>query len=602
MTGLVVCTIKGVKRLSAEESRDYTWVYLGKDLERRDVVASQLGDKELLCLCDRLHRTAERLRQPFLDFIADFGKRQTDSLGWWSSSCSWKDPEASDLFLLICYEHLGVQFIHEREESDNPLIVVIEDAWLFRQLEECFSGRPDVKFEGGLPLWPDYLRAILLGVAARGAWAFRLARNYLLQSWYWKRDQHLLLSGPLVAIYSYPHGRCLANEEGWVDPYLGDLKDLLEETGYSVCRFSPPEVSGFEKAIRRRRHYFRPLILYIALGEAFRAMFASWEMVWSPATNIAGRSVGWLLRREFCKDRWRSSHLLHRVFFDCMGRFLKVERPRLVVFPYENQPWERMLVLAAREQRVATLGYQHGAGLAHFMLSYFHGKGEAESAPIPDVIVTSGPYSHEVLAEGGTPASRLVMGGSLRFQYLLSCQHSVPLPTITNPLKVLVALPIEQAWAQHLLDALRRAFPDGGCTEGMEFLVKPHPMAPMAGRSLKWRATLAGGTFEQAVRACWIVIFTGTSTGAEALAMGRRIIRYRPELLIDLDVTAFLRGEAIVDCGDQDIRTKLLAVASQLTESGFREWPVNRGLDRIFAPTNDCTWIEIIDRLSRRCT
>lgn len=601
MISLVVCAVETLSRFSSQEMQDCAWVYLGKDLRRRERTAGRLGEKGLVPLGDRLHEVAEKLRQPFLDFIAELGRIQTDQLGWWSSSCSWKDTGTSDLFLLICYECLIEQLIREREKASEPLVVVIEDPWLFRQLADAYRQRPEIRFHGRVRLWTVCARAFGIGLASRLVWGLRLLKNYVSQARRWEWEKTSPSSRPLAALYSYPQPRCLRGSDEWTDPYLGDLNRLLERAGYSIRRFSPPEIGGFEEALRRRSRYFLPLILCLRFPTLVSALLASWRAVWPRDPMLAGQPVAWLLRREYWNDRWRSSHFLRRVFFACICGFLKAERPSLVIFPYENQPWEKMLVLAARAQGVSTLGYQHGAGLARLRLAYFQGKEEHEFAPLPDVIVTSGPYAYDMLSEGGTPPDRLIMGGSLRYQYLCRDQQSVPLPPEGSPIRILVALPIEPAWAEHLLDALRRSFPDGGRSEELEFVIRPHPMAPVSLQSFAWPAVIGNGALEEAVRPCALVMYTATSTGVEALAMGRKVLRYRSELLLDLDVAAFIGDESIVDCGDHDMRAKVLALARESAEPRARAKAVTKDIGRVFVPAEDRVWMRVIGELSRRC-
>jgi len=600
MTSAVICTIDAVSGFSHQEKRDCAWVYLGKDLRRKERIAGLLGEKGLVSLGARLHEVSVRLRQPFLDFVADLGKIQTDQLGWWSSSCSWKDVGASDLFLLICYEHLVEHLVRDHQGDASHLFIVVEDSWLFRQLMDAYGQHPGIQFRGRVSLWTDCVRAVGVGLATRIVWGVRLLRNYVSQGRHRGLEKTRVSGRPLVALYSYPQHRCLRGSDEWADPYLGDLDRLLERAGYSICRFSPPEIGGFEEALGRRGRYFIPLILYLKLPGLLGAVFALWRPVWPANPELAGRPIGWLLRREFWKDRWRSSHLLRRTFFECVHAFLKDKRPQVVVFPYENQPWERMLVLAARLRGVATVGYQHGAGLARLGLSYFHGKGEYEFAPIPDRIITSGPYAYDVLNDGGAPRERLIMGGSLRFEHLCRDNPPVSWPTENGLIRILVALPIEPAWAEHLLDALRRSFPDGGRSEGLEFSIKPHPMSRMSPRSPRWPVAISSGTLEEAIRPCALVVYTASSAGVEALALGRRVLRYRPELLLDLDVTAFIGDGKIVDCDDDDTRSKVLAVARESVEPRLRVQVVTEDISRVFVPVDDRIWTRVIDELSQR--
>ena len=588
MSELIVCTCAAVRHLSERDAQEFSWLYLGKHLRLREQVACRLGEKRRIALGDRLHRAAESLRQPFLDFIADLGKIQTDRLGWWSSSCSWKDPGASDLFLLLCYAEIIEGLIRGRQEGGRPLVVVIEDRWLFRQLRETFAQDVGVEFHGRALLWPGQIRALGTGLVSRVIWLLRLVRNYVVHASHWRGEATGVPGQSVVALYSDPQPRCLVEPDEWADPYLGSLDLLLAEAGYSILRFSLPESGGLEEPIGRRRRYFRPLILYLSLCGALRAWVTTWKLTWPPRAEIGGRPIGWLLRREYWRDRWRSSHFLRRVFVQCIRRFFEVEKPAVVIFPYENQPWEKLLILEAQGQGISTLGYQHGAGMSRFRLSYFHGRGETEFAPMPDCIVSSGPYAHEILLADGTPKDRLIMGGSLRFQHVLQNGRQNPeaSPAVGTPIRVLVALPIEQPMAEHLLAALQRAFPDGGLSEGMEFVIKPHPVHPVTGRSLTWPAEVVHGSIQEAMRDCPVLLYTGTSVGIEALAMGRRVVRYRSELLLDLDISAFASDEAIVDCGDDDLRTKLLMTVEGVAAEEPPRVQSAETVGRVFRPVD----------------
>jgi len=571
------------------------WVYLGKDLQQRERVSRTLGGSELFPLYDRLHAIAERLRQPFLDFIADLGKMQTDQLGWWSSSCAWKNAGRSDLFLLICYECLVDDLLRETGQKDLTLIVVIEDPWLFRQLRSLYASFPNVQFQGRSSVWPICLKAFFRGVGSRAVWSLRLLRNYIKQMWCWKgqADPRSIPSG--IAFYTYPQDRCLRGLDGWTDPYMGDLDKLLEKDGYSICRFSPPEVGGFEQAIAQRSQYFVPLIFWITPLNIVRSVLASWHPVWPKNPEIGGLPIGCLLLREWWQDRWRSSYPIFRIFFESLSNLLRTGQLKLLIYPHENQPWERMLVLAARAHHVSTVGYQHGGGLARFMLPYFYGSGETKWAPLPDLVIASGAYSHELLVAGGIPPERLVMGGNLRHRYVWNVRNAMPPAHTEGRARVLVALPIEPELAQHLIYALRRAFPDGGMSEGIEFAIRPHPMSPHTAKRLKWPAMIPTGTFEEAIGFCASVLYSGSGTGLEALAMGRKVFRYRSELFLNMDRAEFLKGSDVIDCNDYDLREKVLSFLHARSWTSSRH-TVDDLLARIFPLPDQEVWLQVVER------
>lgn len=596
MTHLSVWTLEQARRRPPVLLPSGYWVYLGKNLDERDSLVSSLGEKGLLPLNDRLHRIAERLRQPFLNCIANLGRMQSDQLGWWSSSCSWKDGGRSDLFLLVCYEHLIDELREEWKDRDRPIVVIVEDPWLFYQLKELYANLLDVEFHGNPRLWPACLKALVCGIGARLIWSLRLIRNYLVQRWFWTRYAPRQTARPSIGLYTYPLSRCLRGDDGWTDPYLGDLDRMLEKAGHPVMRFTPPEVGGFEREVARRSRYFAPLILYATLRGFLHSLFVTWRPVWPESPEVIGLPVQRLLLREWWGDRWRSSSMIFRLFHHALSRLLQATRLKLLIFQYENQPWEKMLVMAAKAEGVRTLGYQHGGGLSRFNLGYFHGNSEAERMPLADLIVASGSYAYELMAEGGTPRERLVIGGNLRHQYLRGRRNSLPLPEANKHVRILVTLPIDEDLGRHLLYALRKAFPDGGAGEGIEFVIKPHPMCPVTEAMLKFPAAFVYGTFEEALRSSTVLLYSGTGTGLEALVMGRTVLRYRSELLLHTDRDGLLDGDSIIDCGDHDLREKVLSLVytTSLSPSGQE---VNDLLKRFFSPPDTAVWLAAIERL-----
>jgi hypothetical protein len=231
------------------------------------------------------------------------------------------------------------------------------------------------------------------------------------------------------------------------------------------------------------------------------------------------------------------------------------------------------------------------------MLPCFHGSGETEWAPLPDLIIASGRYSYELLQENGLPGSRLMMGGNFRYQYLWTYAGPQRLPLAEGRFPVLVALPVDQNLAEQILHALKKAFPDGGLSDGIEFMVKPHPMCPINRKRLRWPASFVEGTFEETLRRCAAVLYSGSGTGMEALAMGRIVLRYRPELLLDMDNSEPIKSNSVIDCGNSDIREKLLSLlhAKSLRPSSDE---INQLLTRIFPLPDTEVWLEAVERLS----
>ena len=189
-------------------------------------------------------------------------------------------------------------------------------------------------------------------------------------------------------------------------------------------------------------------------------------------------AVGWIARREWWREVATAALCMYRLYYECLCAMLSEGRWQGVVYPYENQPWEKLTVLGAERQATKTVGVQHAAISVYYM-AVFLGRGEVARMPLPDVVLTSGRYSHRILSEGGYPQGRLRMGGSMRYDHLSAPGRSkAPLPDA--PLSdILVALPIDPYMADHLLAAVQSAYSTIGVSAGLRFHVKAHPSRPI---------------------------------------------------------------------------------------------------------------------------
>ncbi|TAK16611.1 MAG: hypothetical protein EPO35_04940, partial [Acidobacteria bacterium] len=330
------------------------WVYLGKSVTlRRRVEAVRARPREPLGR--GLQVIARELRQPFLDFVADIGAAEPDAVSWWSTTFSWKVWGASDLFLLVCYLKAAQELIDEALDHGADLTLVVEDDWLAHQIADANAPR-GVRCRRR-PLAAAKIGAFVLGTARRLAWLGQTLGS-------WRRQRRFTGRAAAVprataAIYTYPMTRCLRDAGGYADALLPGMDDLLRECGHRVMFFSPPERGGFEAELAARRQYFRPLILDSSAGAVIRSLFAMWRPRVRTWPLIAGLRVDHLACREYWRDAARAQWCRYRHFYECARKMLTDEALEWVVFPFENQPWEKLLVLAARERGVRTAGVQH---------------------------------------------------------------------------------------------------------------------------------------------------------------------------------------------------------------------------------------------------
>ncbi len=564
------------------EERGARWLYLGKRTVPRQRLEVDFGRERALHLGDRLHGAAERLRQPFLDFVSEVGALQPDTVTWWSTSFSWKNWGASDLFLLICYLEVAREVAEEAIFKNSPLLIAVEDPWLRRQLRANFGDRGEIRFQSNEHLLWARLRALFVGGVKRKTWALDVAWRLGKQRLLWRRPKHDK-SARTIGIYSFSMTRCFEPNDEWRDPFLPGLDAILESVGFDVFRFAPPESRGFERELASRSSYFRPLILEVTLSSIVRTSLTFWRPRWPTRMRVASLDVGQLALREWWQETARTSLFAFRFYDECLRRMLQEGACEWIVYPYENQPWEKLTAFRAKQAGVRTAGIQHNA-LSRFYMSYFLGDGDSDRMPLPDVVFSSGPYPHRVLSEGGMPQDRLVMTGSLRYDHvareLAKTENGTPLGDAPRE-DVLVVLPIDMAMSAHLLDAIRRGVVRERGAGDLRFHIKPHPTRRLDIDAIGFPAVMAPDDVGDALGQCGTVLFVGTNVGPEAVGLGRLAVRYRPELLLNVD-PAEAYGDAIPSCDDTNVIERLSElVNSRVPAQSHR---LNEITAEIFAP------------------
>ena len=234
----------------------------------------------------------------------------------------------------------------------------------------------------------------------------------------------------------------------------------------------------------------------------------------------------------------------------------------LITF-YENQPWEKLQVLAARAQGVKTVGIQT-TNFSRYYLSYALGKGERERMPLPDRIGSSGSSAHQLLLDCGSPAEVIKRCGALRYGDLLRGENRNGSNRLVREgqTQVLVVLSIDPVLSRHLLEGLAEAFPDGGEGDGLSFTIRPHPMYPVPASWVRFPAKMTGSGFtgfRESLSRCDLVLFTASTVGFEAQAEGKPALRYRSPRLFDVDD---LYGSHLPVVTDSNLREAVLKPAA----------------------------------------
>jgi len=417
----------------------------------------------------------------------------------------------SDFGLMMAWGHL----VGELAAEPARTLVVCNDPWLFRHLA-AIAG---VDAGAASPLWPAAIRLATRGHAARLALACRLACSALAT-----RRQRAYFSAGDAVILVYGHPRSDAYGH---DDYFGTMMK---------------EFPGLKRALHTDCGVKQARLL---AGDGRTASLHAWGRAgwtpgllfvhWRPEPKDLRGSCGWLVRRAAAVEGSGAAHAINVWQRLCQEAWLADAKPAVVAWPWENHGWERALCRAARRLGVKTVGYQHTV-IGRHQLNYSPVANLGGEASLPDVIVCDGPAYRDQLVSWGVPAARLEIGGSLRIRRAVGSVFDPKGP-------VFAALSARRSIARAQMQAVERA-----ASEGFSFVVRDHPMYPLAFRESD-RVRRADRPLAAQKGLAAVFYATGAS-GLEALLAGLPTFRLLPEDEIAVDVLPpFAAAEAVAGDG-----------------------------------------------------
>ena len=110
----------------------YQWAYMGKDICKREEIASVFGDDNRYLYADELKETSYQCKQKFLDWVSVIGKNYSDPIYWWATRLASKSTLQTDFYLLFCY----LEILRKWSSQTIKLIVFIEDAFLLQAAKD----------------------------------------------------------------------------------------------------------------------------------------------------------------------------------------------------------------------------------------------------------------------------------------------------------------------------------------------------------------------------------------------------------------------------------------------------------------------------------
>lgn len=575
------------------------WCYIGRDVKKREKIAGALGSDNRFYLKGTLHRVAERFRRPYLDFVGQLGSAQKNKLNWWASKFASKSPMQTDFFLMLCYKILITELM--REKRDGRFAIFVEDAWLFADIRKTCSGA-GVLFLGNAGILPRKVFCLSRGLLHRLFLIGWILIARILTRFYHKAKipEAVKIGAPRVCIINPCEIRAFKKGR-YVNNYTPGLPELFEKNEVPFFYLYPLRFPvATAKYFGTNNRVLWPAITNVKFSAVMKRIFDFWRPDFSRHTLEDGNrkyNIAGLLTREKWLENARAGFNQHLIFFDALKNFFGKKWCHCVIYPFENQPWEKMLCLAASEGGIKTIGFQHSS-IWRFYLSQFMGTGESAFAPLPSKLITSGERSAELYRKGNIPENIIAVGGALRYKHLaedIKYEEYRHVEKASKPV-ILVSLCIDTLIAKSMLENIISRMSDNPLYEKVTFWIKPHPgnteneLHSLKNLLSKFRA--ASGPLNSLLKGADAVMSSASTSGLEAFLYGKKIISYVPENFLEADPLLDIEDKRISIWREgEDIDLNFLEdPAPVLDAQALTE--IKRGY---FDKTNDKIWLEAAD-------
>ncbi|MBI3294155.1 MAG: hypothetical protein HYZ71_05430 [Deltaproteobacteria bacterium] len=403
-----------------------------------------------------------------------------------------KSPQIYDVFKLraleILLDELGATNIHYRGHNRN--VEIILSRWCRT------TGRTYRKTRSGRK--PSFRPSpLLLGFLYLALRLWRLARSHRPEAASPPRD-----SKEILLVTYFPNiDKEKAKQGEFQSLYWGRIPAELSQAGYFLRwvwiyakhpEYSRREALEFCHRLNQKERgaNYNLLDQFLTWSCLPKAIFAYLSLI-ARALHLRGIKTEFHLARskivffELLRDDWVSSlfgkvaieNIFYNLAFEALSR--SVQSSPLVVYLWENQPWEQALMHYWRERHNSSIfGFQHSTtpplDLRHLSDRQDYVLSETQRDRIPDRLLVNGGFSWGLLQNTGFPVDKLKVVEALRYDSLMGRRKSRMRALKANGRTLLVLTGYDQSENRFQLNLLFSA-QQLGLTSYDRIRIKPHP-------------------------------------------------------------------------------------------------------------------------------
>ncbi len=588
-----------LKRLGA---RDFKWAYLGEDVPRAIAIEQQFGQRgQRIEVAGELQNIALSLRQPYIDYIGRLSQ-ENNSISWWISSLSEKNPFVSKTFLYTCYVRLCQTILHS--SSQGPLLFFAENKALrkaiVKNIPDSFNWQVQI-VESRVDAICQSLKFMLHLIVNKGFFVVNGISRLLLARYngFTRIPEGERRDGKgLVLIHTWVDQRSFDASGEYRESYFGELARHLRGKGKSVVIV--PYILGtvsYRQTLKKMvqsKESFLVTQAFLRISDILSVFVKTILPIHLKGAypHFEGIDISGLIADDLKKDWARMIVATESLIFNVVKRWKNAGIPiDTFIHTYENHKWEKAYRMALSKfyPQAKTIGYQHVA-VPRMFLHYFFSQDELPVLPFPDKLITTGEYPEKLFKESGYPRGKVVRGGATRYSHLLKKEKDIAVKRGSSPPVILVTPSIDRNEAVELVWKVSQAFEH---LNEYRIIIKCHPSMPYHNIArdlgvLPEHIVASDSPPSELLRKSNVLLYTSSTTCLEALAIGIPILHIGSDFMIDRDPLDF-HYDIIRSARNKD---DILKAVEEILQTDERELVKQRAMwervvSEIFRPVDE---------------
>lgn len=483
-----------------------------------------LPQENIIDISQKVFFYKEQLENDYLKNLTQLNGLYSDDLFYNFSDLGWNSYFKNDPFILIIYYFIFLDYIKDKELR----YIYIESTVL---IEFIRVNQP------ALQIQYKHTQNIQQRLKANLRPYFYILKLFISKIKYTKSK--IDYSNAQILFYSFPLKRCFSKNNEWEDVFFNDLYDEIKQVEKNTYRFAPLEPNSFHNELFERREYIISLINYFQLSDIPKILFNNNRILNKKNTlKLKMKDIDFtFFYTLFLKEYQQSKDFYVRYSFHLLFKKLIIAvKPKLVIYPYENQPWEKSINIISNEFNIKTMAIQHS--LLCKDMFYLYNKGLSQNT-LPTTFIANGEYGRKVIDFMNNNVSITTIG-TKRHSYKYTVDNIRKTSNINN-----IAIMLSNLYEiKDIINCFNKNF-EKLTRYTVYFKPPPEPYeSAIYAQYLSIKNTikfkhefLIGKNLEQVFDFCETVVFLSTTVGLEAYIKNKITIRYSTSTNYDLNLT-----------------------------------------------------------------